>query len=70
MLETNSISFITCSLMLLSFFYYVYSISIKKNLIKFIGSVVLLSSVSIISSLFIHNGTYKSMYIRVMPHSI
>lgn len=56
MLETNSISFITCSLMLLSFFYYVYSISIKKNLIKFIGSVVLLSSVSIISSLFIHNG--------------
>lgn len=56
MLETNSISFITCSLMLLSFFYYVYSISIKENLIKYIGSVVLLSSVSIISSMFIHNG--------------
>lgn len=56
MLETNSISFITCSLMLLSFFYYVYSINIKENLIKYIGSVVLLSSVSIISSMFIHNG--------------
>lgn len=56
MLETNSISFITCSLMLLSFFYYVYSISIKENLIKYSGSVVLLSSVSIISSMFIHNG--------------
>lgn len=56
MLETNSISFITCSLMLLSFFYYVYSISIKENLIKYSGSVVLLFSVSIISSMFIHNG--------------
>lgn len=56
MLETNNISFITLSLMLLSFFYYVYSISIKENLIKFIGSVVLLSSASIISSLLIHNG--------------
>lgn len=56
MLETNSISFITCSLMLLSFFYYVYSINIKENLTKFISSVVLLSSVSIISSMFIHNG--------------
>lgn len=56
MLETNSISFIALSLMLLSFFYYVYSISIKENLIKFIGSVLLLSSVSIISSMFIHNG--------------
>lgn len=56
MLETNNISFIACSLMLLSFFYYVYSISIKENLIKFIGSVVLLSSVSIISSLLIHTG--------------
>lgn len=56
MLVTNSISFITCSLMLLSFFYYVYSINIKENLIKYIGSVVLLSSVSIISSMFIHNG--------------
>lgn len=56
MLETNNISFIACSLMLLSFFYYVYSISIKENLIKFIGSVVLLSSVSIISSLLIYNG--------------
>ena len=56
MLETNNISFIACSLMLLSFFYYVYSISIKENLIKFIGSVVLLSSVSVISSLLIHNG--------------
>lgn len=55
MLETNNISFIALSLMLLSFFYYVYSISIKENLIKFIGS-VLLSSVSIISSMFIHNG--------------
>ena len=56
MLETNNISFIALSLMLLSFFYYVYSISIKENLIKFIGSVLLLSSVSIISSMFIHNG--------------
>lgn len=56
MLETNNISLIACSLMLLSFFYYVYSISIKENLIKFIGSVLLLSSVSIISSMFIHNG--------------
>lgn len=56
MLETNNISFITLSLMLLSFFYYVYSISIKENLIKFTGSVILLSSVSIISSMFIHNG--------------
>lgn len=56
MLETNNISFITLSLMLLSFFYYVYSISIKENLIKFIGSVLVLSSVSIISSMFIHNG--------------
>lgn len=56
MLEINNISFITCSLMLLSFFYYVHSISIKENLIKYIGSVVLLSSVSIISSMFIHNG--------------
>lgn len=56
MLETNNISFIACSLMLLAFFYYVYSISIKENLMKFIGSVVLLSSVSIISSMFIHNG--------------
>ena len=56
MLETNNISFIACSLMLLSFFYYVYSISIKENLIKYSGSVVLLSSVSIISSMFIHNG--------------
>ncbi|WP_295096830.1 sensor histidine kinase [uncultured Catenibacterium sp.] len=55
MLETNNISFIACSLMLLSFFYYVYSISIKENLIKFIGSVVL-SSVSVISPLLIHNG--------------
>ena len=56
MLETNNISFIALSLMLLSFFYYVYSINIKENLIKFIGSVLLLSSVSIISSMFIHNG--------------
>ena len=56
MLETNNISFLALSLMLLSFFYYVYSISIKENLIKFIGSVLLLSSVSIISSMFIHNG--------------
>ena len=56
MLETNNISFIALSLMLLSFFYYVYSISIKETLIKFIGSVLLLSSVSIISSMFIHNG--------------
>lgn len=56
MLETNNISFIALSLMLLSFFYYVYSISIKENLIKFIGSVLLLSSVSIISSMLIHNG--------------
>ncbi|WP_443626954.1 hypothetical protein, partial [Catenibacterium sp.] len=56
MLETNNISFIALSLMLLSFFYYVYSISIKENLIKFIGSVLVLSSVSIISSMFIHNG--------------
>lgn len=56
MLETNNISFIALSLMLLSFFYYVYSISIKENLIKFIDSVLLLSSVSIISSMFIHNG--------------
>lgn len=56
MLETNNISFIVLSLMLLSFFYYVYSISIKENLIKFIGFVLLLSSVSIISSIFIHNG--------------
>lgn len=56
MLETNNISFIALSLMLLSFFYYVYSISIKENLIKFIGSVLSLSSVSIISSMFIHNG--------------
>ena len=56
MLETNNISFIVLSLMLLSFFYYVYSISIKENLIKFIGSALLLSSVSIISSMFIHNG--------------
>ncbi len=56
MLETNNISFIVLSLMLLSFFYYVYSISIKENLIKFIGSVLLLSSVTIISSMFIHNG--------------
>lgn len=56
MLETNNISFIALSLMMLSFFYYVYSISIKENLIKFIGSVLLLSSVSIISSMFIHNG--------------
>ena len=56
MLETNNISFIALSLMVLSFFYYVYSISIKENLIKFIGSVLLLSSVSIISSMFIHNG--------------
>ena len=56
MLETNNISFIALSLMLLSFFYYVYSISIKENLIKFTGSVILLSSVSIISSMFIHNG--------------
>ena len=56
MLETNNISFIACSLMLLSFFYYVCSISIKENLMKFIGSVILLSSVSIISSLLIHNG--------------
>ncbi len=56
MLETNNISFIACSLMLLSFFYYVYSINIKENLIKYIGSVVLLSSISIISSLLIHNG--------------
>ena len=56
MLETNNISFIACSLMLLSFFYYVYSINIKENLIKYSGSVVLLSSVSIISSMFIHNG--------------
>lgn len=56
MLETNNISFIALSLMLLSFFYYVYSISIKENLIKFTGSVLLLSSVSIISSMFIHNG--------------
>ena len=56
MLETNNISFIALSLMSLSFFYYVYSISIKENLIKFIGSVLLLSSVSIISSMFIHNG--------------
>ena len=56
MIETNSISFIALSLMLLFFFYYVYSINIKKNLIKFMGSVVLLSSVSIISSLLIHNG--------------
>lgn len=55
MLETNNISFIALSLMLLSFFYYVYSISIKENLIKFIGFVLLLS-VSIISSIFIHNG--------------
>lgn len=55
MLETNNISFIALSLMLFSFFYYVYSISIKENLIKFIGSVLLLS-VSIISSMFIHNG--------------
>ena len=36
MLETNNISFIALSLMLLSFFYYVYSINIKKNLMKFI----------------------------------
>ena len=56
MLETNNISFLALSLMLLSFFYYVYSISIKENLIKFIGFVLLLSSVSIISSMFIHNG--------------
>ena len=56
MLETNNISFLALSLMLLSFFYYVYSIRIKENLIKFIGSVLLLSSVSIISSMFIHNG--------------
>ena len=56
MLETNNISFIALSLMLLSFFYYVYSISIKENLIKFIGSVLLLSSVSVISSLLIRNG--------------
>lgn len=56
MLETNNISFIALSLMLLSFFYYVYSINIKKNLMKFIGSIVLLASVSIISSMFIHNG--------------
>lgn len=56
MLETNNISFIALSLMMLSFFYYVYSISIKENPIKFIGSVLLLSSVSIISSMFIHNG--------------
>ena len=48
MLETNNISFIALSLMLLSFFYYVYSINIKKNLMKFIGSIVLLASVSII----------------------
>ena len=56
MLETNNISFIALSLMLLSFFYYVYSINIKKNLMKFIGSIVLLASVSIISSMLIHNG--------------
>lgn len=56
MIETNNISFIACSLMLVSFFYYIYSISIQENLIKFIGSVVLLSSISIISSLLIHNG--------------
>ena len=56
MLKTNNISFIALSLMLLSFFYYVYSISIKENLIKFIGSVLLISSVTIISSMFIHNG--------------
>ena len=56
MLETNNISFIALSLMLLSFFYYVYSINIKKNLMQFIGSIVLLASVSIISSTLIHNG--------------
>ena len=65
MLETNNISFIALSLMLLSFFYYVYSINIKKNLMQFIGSIVLLASVSIISSMLIHNGLLSLCLVSV-----